>query len=361
MNRNILFIVNHDVVIYNFRKELIEKLIEEKYSVFICAPYGKKIDKLIRIGCTFINIDVDRHGVNPVKDMLLVKEYVSVIKKINPEVVFTYTVKPNIYGGLATRICKVNCFANITGLGIAVNKKGFLRKILINLYKVSLKNVNTVFFQNDDNKQFFLENKIKLRNYKVISGSGVNIKEFKYQELTHHSNLKVLYVGRLMKDKGIFELLEAARLLTNVEFTLIGFCEKEDECKILGSLGSNIRYLGFQENVKHFIYESDCVILPSYHEGMANVLLEASACGRICLGTNIPGIKEIIDDGVTGYLFPPRNIDKIAECINRLSHLSLDTRIQMGLSARNKVVSQFDRKKIVDIYMCEIRKLEVML
>ncbi|WP_416326313.1 glycosyltransferase family 4 protein [[Eubacterium] hominis] len=354
MKKKILFLVNHEIVIYNFRKELVIELLEQGYDVIICSPNGEKIKKLIGLGCEFIEINIDRHGLNPFSDVAILYKYYKIINKIKPFAVLTYTIKPNIYGGIACSLKGIPYFVNITGLGNALEKIGFLRSLSIILYKISMRKVNKIFVQNSQIKDFFIENNIS-KKLSLIPGSGVNLKEFKllpYPE--EHDFVNILFIGRLMKAKGIVELLEAAKKLKNekVKIKMIGFLDDNISNELFDS--DNIEYLGFQSDVKKYIEECSAVILPSHHEGMANVLLEASACGRPVLGSNISGIKEIIDDGITGFLFEKESSDSIYNSIMEFNKLTYEKRQIMGLNARKKMEMLFDRNIIVNTYIKEI-------
>src|SRR5699024_3762707 len=231
--KKVLVLVNHDVVIYNFRKELVEQLLADNYKVYISSPYGEKIEPLIAMGCEYIETEIERHGTNIINDFKLILKYRKMIKNINPDIVLSYTIKPNIYGGIACRLTKIPYISTITGLGGALEKESLMQKILIQLYKIALKNISTLFFQNNSNKDFFVKNKIASEKHRLVPGSGVNLKEFPLKEYPKQKNeLNLLFIGRIMKDKGIEELIEAAKILkeTNsikINFDAIGFYENE--------------------------------------------------------------------------------------------------------------------------------------
>src|SRR5690554_5375674 len=242
--KKVLFIVNHDIVIYNFRKELVQKLIEEKYEVYIVSPMGDRIPFLVDMGAKHINIQMERRGANPFRDLKLLKEYKKIIKEVQPNVVLTYTIKPNIYGGLAAKSLRVPYIANITGLGTAVENKGLLQKITIGLYKKAFKKVDTVFFQNQENMNFFIDNKISnISNYILLPGSGVNLEEFSMMPYPKDDITKFIFIGRLMKEKGIeyyMRLAEDIKTLGyNAEFHICGFAEEDYVEKIKHSEEEN--------------------------------------------------------------------------------------------------------------------------
>lgn len=359
--KKILFLANHDAGIYNLRKELIEYLIQEKYQVFISSPYGERIERLKEMGCRYIEADLDRHGKNPFHELQLISYYKKIIKKIEPDIILSYTIKPNIYGALAATACKVPCIVNITGLGEAVTHAGILQKIVIVMYKIAFRKVQTIFVQNEENKKFFLKNRIAVDKLKLLPGSGVNIKEFQYEEYPDYpeESAKFLFVGRITKDKGIEEYIEAAEKIKQIyphtEFGILGFIDGRYE-NILKEKDQVIHYYGVQEDVKPFYKEANAIVLPSYHEGMANALLEAASTGRPVLASDIPGCRETFDEGVSGLGFPAKNSDSLFKVLKRFMELSKEERAEMGKRGRKKVKVQFDRNIIVNAYMDEIKK-----
>lgn len=365
MKKKVLFLVNHDVVIYNFRLELVEKLIEEGYDVYISSPYGERIDDLIKLGCHYYEIVIDRHGMNPLKETKLLNDYCKLIKVIQPDIILGYTIKPNIYGAIAAQRKNIPFVANITGLGTAVENAGLKQKILIQLYKLAFRKVQRVFFQNEENRKFFLDNGIAIGKHALLPGSGVNLKRFpllKYPE--DDKIIRFAFISRIMKEKGIDQYLEAAKKIKekypNTEFHICGFCEKEYEGQ-LEELNNNgtVIYHGMIRNVSDFLTNIHCVVHPTYYpEGISNVLLEACASGRSIITTNRSGCREIVDDGVNGYMIPQKDSGALIEAIEKFIHLSEDEKRSMGVEGRYKVEQQFDRQIVVDAYMKEIGSYE---
>lgn len=359
----ILILANFGMGLYKFRKELIEELLVRNYKVYISLPNDNEyVPKLIEMGCKFIETNIDRRGTNPINDIKLFLQYKKIIKNIKPNVVLTYTIKPNIYGGLACRISKVPYLPNITGLGSAVENGGALQKFTLFLYKISLKNASCVFFQNKENKQYFIDKNIVVDNYRLIPGSGVNIQKFKFENYPKDdSQINFLFIGRIMKEKGINELLKAAEIVRdtneNVSFNLIGGLE-EDFREYIKKLEKHkvINYYGQQNDVRPFIKKAHAIIHPSYHEGMANVLLEASSMGRPVIASSIPGCQEIFDEGVTGFGVEPKNVKSIVDAVNKFISLPHKSKVKMGMLARKKIEKEFDRNKVVTTYVKEIEK-----
>lgn len=360
MKRKILFLVNHDVVIYNFRKELIIELLAKGCEVYISSPHGPKIRYLEDMGCHYIETDVSRRGTSLMEDTKLYRMYLRILKEIRPDLVLTYTIKPNIYGNIACRMMKIPCISTITGLGSSLVNEGVIKRITTTLYSIAFKKCQCVFFQNEDNAEFFYTNKIRMLKSIVVKGSGVNVDQFSYLEYPKdENNLQILYVGRIMKDKGINELLEAIQKLkrdnTAITFNFVGFFD-DDFSDIVTKLSNEkvINYYGQQESTKQYLKESAAVILPSYHEGMSNALLEAASSGRPVLASNISGCREIVDDMVTGILFEPRDTNSIYDALQEFISLTHAQREEMGRLGREKVLIEFNRSDVIDEYLKEI-------
>ena len=211
--KRVLFLVNHDIVIYNFRLELIERLLSDGHEVWISSPYGERIDELKKLGCKYIEANISRHGMNPVAELKLLNYYKRIIHEITPNIVFSYTIKPNIYGAMACRALKVPCVANITGLGIAVENGGFSQLLSVWLYKLAFTKIQRVFFQNEENRQFFIDKKIALGKHGMLPGSGVNLRRFALIEYPSDKTIGFAFIARIMKEKGIDNYLEAARVI----------------------------------------------------------------------------------------------------------------------------------------------------
>ncbi len=361
--KKILMVANSDNAIWNTRKELIQCLLKKNYEVYLSTPYGERIRSLEEMGCHHIDVQISRHGTNVLMDLRLFIYYVKLIKEIQPDWVFSYTIKPNVYGGFASAICKVPFIMNITGLGIAVENQGILSKVALFLYRCAARKAQVVFFQNQSNlHKLCLKQEYKYR-CRLLPGSGVNIEEFVYLEYpSKEQPIKLLFLGRIMRDKGIEELLSAATEIKKhyptVEFIIAGECEKDYSGNLEEALKAHtVSYLGYQTNVQNLLREVSAVVLPSYHEGMSNVLLEASACGRPVLASRIPGCQEIFDEGITGMGFDPRSVESLEQAIEKFILLPYETRKQMGIVARKKVGQQFDRKIVIDAYLEEMNKI----
>lgn len=360
--QKVLFLVNHDVVIYNFRKELVARLLDEGYEVYISSPYGERINELVEMGCHYLEVDLNRHGLNVIQEWKLLRYYKKIIKDIKPLVVLTYTIKPNIYGGLASKSLGVPYIANITGLGSSVVNGGFIQTVTKILYRSAFKNITRVFFQNKSNQQFFIDNKIALGRHKLLPGSGVNLNHFTSIEYPEENVTEFVFISRIMKEKGIDEYLEAAKYIKekypNIVFHVLGFSEENYEYQ-LHSLHEQgiIKYHGMQRDIRKYLAVSHCTVHPSYHEGMSNVLLESAASARPIITTDVNGCKEIVDENISGYLIEKANSQDLIGKIKKFLELSKLQKETMGLAGREKMEREFDREIVVDAYMDEIANI----
>lgn len=356
----ILILANYDLGLYNFRKEIIQALLCGGNEVFISLPYGKKIQPLVNMGCKFIESHVDRRGINPAKDIKLFHEYMKILAKVKPDKVITYTIKPNIYGCLACRIKGVEAYANITGLGTAFQGDGFLTKLVTMMYKTAFKKVKKVFFENVGNRDIIVNKEIIEKPKTIcLNGAGVNLEEYGFSEYPDDGEIKFLFMGRVMKEKGVDELFEAASRLKKdgYKFSLdiLGGFEDhyENKFKELDNAGV-IKYWGYQDDVKAFIRKSYCFVLPSYHEGMANTLLESGAMGRPLITSNIHGCLEAVDDGKTGYLCNVKDSDDLYAKMKKFIELPYEEKRKMGQASHDYVAARFDKNKVVEKTIGEI-------
>ncbi|MCR5178685.1 MAG: sugar transferase [Lachnospiraceae bacterium] len=353
----ILFLGNDSTGLWFFRRQLMAAFMEKGYSVHAAFPDEKCGREIEESGVAVHHIPMNRRSVNPFGDL----KYLSMLKKlyreIRPDLVLTYTIKPNVYGGYACRKMGIPYLSTVTGLGSAFKNKGLLRSLVTVMYREGLKGAQVVYFQNSENMRVFSECGItRDRSTALLPGSGVDPEAFAALPYPGHADdiLRFLFVGRIMREKGVGEFIAAAGTLHDkyrdrVSFTVMGYTEgdMEEELRKAGDEGV-IKIIGFQKDVARYFKEADAIVLPSYHEGMNNVLMEASASARACLASDIPGCREIVEDGVTGFLFEPKSADALTKAMEKFIALDAEERRSMGLAARDRMVSRFDRRIIID-------------
>lgn len=350
----ILILANNDVGLYKFRKELIQELIRQGNRVIVSVPDGELIPDIRKLGVKVILTDVDRRGINPLTDMKLLMSYFRMEVTLKPDLVITYTIKPNVYGGLVSRILRITYAENITGLGTTFQTDNLIKKLVCFLYKISSKHANVVFFENEGNKQIFLDNHL-IREEQAcrLNGAGVNLEEYPYTEYPDENEpIRFLFIGRVMKEKGVDELFEAARRIKkeyqDVLFDIVGPMEDKYD-SVLKKLEEDgiITYYGYQKDVRPFIARCHCFVLPSWHEGMANTNLESASSGRPLITSNIPGCMEAVENNMSGFLCKIQNSDDVYKEMKKFIELPYEERKAMGVTGRKYIEESFDKKKIV--------------
>ena len=361
--KKVLILVNHHVVIYNFRREIVEKLLEEGYEVIISSPYGEHIKDLKKMGAKYIESTISRHGTNIIEDVKLMFYYIKLIREVKADVVLSYTIKPNIYGGMACEVTGVPYIANITGLGSAVENGGLMQKLTVLLYKLAFRKVNCVFFQNTENQAFFESQRVTKRKYRLLPGSGVNLKQFHVLPYPNAETIEFVFISRIMKEKGIEQYLEVAKRMRkkypHTRFHICGFCEEayEDRLRALQDEGMII-YHGMVMDIREVLKDVHCTIHPSYYpEGLSNVLLESMASGRPIITTNRSGCKETVDEGKNGFIVQIKDAEDLCQKVEAFIALDEAQKEQMGLEGRRKAENEFDRQIVVKAYMDEISEI----
>ena len=358
----VLIIANNDSGLYHFRREVILAL-SKKYDVFCSVPNTNGyIGRLEELGCTCIETKVNRHGTNPLEDLKLLGTYRTIIRDIKPAIVLTYTIKPNVYAGMACAALGVPYVANITGLGTAVENGGVMQKLTLALYRYGLRRAQKVFFQNTENRDFMLSRGVVSGAYDLLPGSGVNLNRFQPLPYPHGETVDFVFIARIMREKGIEQYLDAAKTLRKkypyTRFHICGNCEQayEQTLRTLQDDGTVI-YHGLVDNIAAMHAVCACTVHPTFYpEGMSNVLLESCACARPIITTDRAGCREIVDDGINGYVVRQRDSADLIEKLEKFLALSWEERRQMGLAGRAKVEREFDRNIVIEKYLNEIEK-----
>lgn len=359
--KTIVILSNHDVLTYKFRKEVIQALLAEGYRVVITLPYGEKVEEMKAWGCEYIDIPAfSRHSTSIVRELKLILGYRKLLKEVKPDFVLAYTIKPNLYGGFVAATLKIPFGASVTGLGTAVQNKGKLQHLVKFMYKICLRKACCVFAQNQEIKEFLKERKVKGKIV-LVAGSGVNLAQHRFEEYPQEEEkITFITIGRLMRDKGINELLSAAREIKkdypNVRFQLIGFDDGNYKEIVEAAVRENVvEYPGFQDDVHPWITNSHAIVHPSYHEGMANVLLECAATGRPIIASDIPGCQETFEEGVSGIGFKPQDAEDLTRALRQFLELTHEKKAQMGRAGHKKMEKEFNRDIIVKTYLDEIK------
>ena len=305
----ILVLANHYNTLRIFRRELLMRMASDGHEIMIIIPECDEKNKILleSYGCKVEFAAMERRGMNPFKDITLFSTYLKFIHSYKPDKVITYTIKCNIYGAMACKIKKIPCYVNITGLGSAFQGQGRTRKLVSYMYKHSLNKVEKIFFENEGNRATMVnDGLVKYSQTVVMAGAGVNLEEFQVKPYPlEDEGIRFLFVGRIMAEKGVDELFQAIKEIRktyqNTIFEFIGWYEENYKEKVnkLQKEGY-ICFYGFQENVKPYIQRAHCIILPSWHEGMSNTLLEAASMGRPLITSKIHGCMETVNEGKSG-------------------------------------------------------------
>ena len=365
------------IIIYNaahhvllFKKELIETIKKNGFQIIVLASKDNYVEKLKVIVDEFHEIKLDSSGINPFKDSYLIYQLYTLIKKIKPYAIFNFTIKPVIYGTLAAKLAKgIPVVNTITGLGTAFLSEGLANKVAKLLYKYTFNNSHLIFFQNPDDQKFFKEiNIIKKDNTQLIPGSGVDLEKFKPVIKTKSDNIKILFIGRIIADKGIYELIEAASIIkkeySNITFILLGMVGVKNRTSItkneLDDWVDNglIEYISFKDDVRNFISDSDLIVLPSYREGTPKTLLEAASMGRPIIATDVPGCREVVIHEKNGFLCQVKNPESLGNEIKRFIELDYQSKLEMGLKSRELAELKFDINNVNNYYIQSLKNIK---
>lgn len=361
--KTLLFVGNTAWSMYNFRLEVL-KFFTGDYNVIVLAPEDAWGNKLLSEGISYIPITIDNKGTSPLNDIKLMWDLYWLYRKCRPSLIFHYTIKPNIYGTLASLLCrKVKSIAVVTGAGSVFVKNTWLTKLVSLMFKCSLKFSHEVWFLNNEDRDLFISSKMVDRSKSVVLPSeGINTDQFKDCHATKNTEKFIfLYLGRVLWDKGVGEFVEAARKIketrNGVIFQILGFLDQRTPSAIPPNIVTGwhregiVEYLGSSDDVKKTILESNCIVLPSsYREGIPRSLLEAASLEKPVIASDIAGCRAVVEDGVTGYLCQPRNAFDLQQKMEKMIGLTIEQRESMGKAARKKIKKQFEIKAIIEQY-----------
>ena len=368
MSKKIVIALNTAWNLVNFRAGLIRALVAEGYDVVAFAPNDEYAPRLAELGCRFVALPMDNKGTHPARDFLLLLRFLKLLRREQPHVYLGYTIKPNVYGSCAAHVLDIAVVNNIAGLGATFIHNNWLTRFVRLLYKMALSRSHHVFFQNDEDMHLFTEQGLVAHD-KVsrLPGSGIDLSAFCYELPLENFQFCFLLVARLLWDKGVGEYVEAARLVhqkyPTARFQLLGFLDVKNPTAITSAQMDDwvnegvVEYLGVADDVKPYLAAADCVVLPSYREGVPRSLLEAAAMGKPIVTTDAVGCRDTVDDGLNGLLCRVADANDLADKLLHLMEMPSEERARMGLAGRKKMELQFDEKIVIDRYMRVIEKI----
>ena len=364
MAEKILLCINAAWNVANFRAGLVRRLIAEGYDVVAAVPDDGAIDAVERLGVRVIETPMDNKGVSPLKDLLLLRRLYRTLRRERPDVYLGWTVKPNIYGTIASRMLNIASVNNISGLGTAFIRENWLTTVVEKLYRMALRKSDTVFFQNATDRDLFVSRRlVNPTAAALLPGSGIDTSWFDPAAFSAEPDgvFRFLLIARLVRDKGVNEYIEAARIVQahfpGTRFEILGFLDVQNRTAITRSALNSwvaagiVDYLGAAEDVRPHIARADCIVLPSYREGTSRVLLEAAAMATPAIATDVPGCSDVIRDGRTGFLCSVRDPQSLAEAMIRMLALSTADRATMGTIARAMVIESYAESIVIDRYV----------
>ncbi len=364
MTGKVVLAINAAWNIANFRGGLIRGLQADGWDVVALAPRDEHVPRIEALGCRFVEMPMHAGGTNPWREVQLYRRFKAALAAERPDAFLGFTIKPNVWGSLAAQSLGIPVINNIAGLGTAFIRTSWLTSVARLLYRIALRRSHRVLFQNEDDRRCFIEaGLVSAARAARVPGSGVDLGHFAVAPLPPAPPLRLLYVGRLLRDKGVVELADAARLLkaqgVPVEIELLGFLDVDNRSAVTrteldGWVGEGIvRYLGSTDDVRPFIAAAHAVVLPSYREGVPRTLLEAAAMGRPLIASDAVGCRDAVDEGVNGLLARVRDAGHLAAQIRRLVDLGDAARASMGRAGRARVEREFDERRVIDIY-CQL-------
>ncbi len=364
----VAIVINTSWNIFNFRFGLVKALLAQQHEVHAISPTDAYTPKLIDAGCKFTPIDIDNTGTNPLKDFALTSALYKVYKKINPDIILHFTIKPNIYGTIAAQLLGIPVINNVSGLGTIFLQKNIASNVAMPLYKLAFKFPKKVFFQNDDDCQLFIDLKlIKEDKTEILPGSGIDTEFFKPLKADDGRLFTFLIIARLIREKGILEYVEAAQLLKDkgiaAEFQILGAKAPNHKRKISpekidswNNMGV-IRYLGEVEDVRPIIRNADCVVLPSYREGTPRTLLEAASMGKPIVASDVPGCNHVVTDHFNGFLCRVKDVHDLAAKMEQMIEVGEKKRNWMGANSREKISKDYGEHIVIDKYLSAIAEI----
>ncbi|MBS1950973.1 MAG: glycosyltransferase family 4 protein [Cytophagales bacterium] len=364
----IAIVLNTSWNIYNFRMNFVKTLLDQGHEVHTIAPHDDFTPLLVNAGCHHHDVKMDSRGANPVKDFLLIFELRSIYKAVKPDIILHYTIKPNVYGTLAAASLRIPSINNVCGLGTIFLKKNIVSQVAISLYRLAFRFPKKIFFQNPDDLQLFVTKKlVSVTKTDLLPGSGVDLTRFLPVEFSRNKPFTFLLVSRLITDKGILEYVEAIKKLKSkgiqAKFQILGAKDPVHSRGIKLEVidewiqSGTFEYLGTAKDVRPYIQQADCIVLPSYREGTPRTLLEAASSAKPIITTDVPGCHHVVKDGFNGLLCQMKDADDLAEKMEIMAACDDHTLQQMGKNGRHKIETEFDEKIVISKYLSAINHI----
>jgi len=358
----IAVVLNTSWNIYNFRMSLVRTLLAEGHEVHTIAPKDDFTHFLQKAGCIHHNVKMDSRGANPVKDFALIAELYFIYRKIRPDIILHYTIKPNVYGTLAAALLRIPVINNVCGLGTVFLKDNLVSAIAILLYKISFRFANKVFFQNSEDLKLFINRKmVRPGAVDLLPGSGIDLKKFASMPFVRNETFTFLLISRLITDKGILDYIEAVKSLQKAgfkaRFQILGAMDPEHKRGIKVDVirewieTNIIEYLGTTRDVRKYIRHADCIVLPSYREGTPRTLLEAASSAKPIIATDVPGCNHVVVDHYNGFLCRMKDPSDLAAKMKQLAACDNDRLARFGSNGRLKMEAQYDENLVINKYL----------
>ena len=367
--KRILLVANTSWSMIKFRLDVMKSLLQEGYDVYVIAPRDVHSDEIEALGCHYIELEMDNKGSSIKNDLKMMGTLKKIYREIAPDLIFHFTIKPNIYGTLAAKQVKIKSVAVITGLGYTFIHDNFTAKMAKLLYKFSLRHAEQVWFINtEDKNKFLLANLLDEDKMYLLPSEGIDTNKFAPVSVTKTDHtFRFVLIARLLWDKGIGEYVEAAREIrkkyNDVVFELVGFIDAQNPKSISKEqidawvAEGVIEYKGHTDDVRDFIAKSDCVVLPSYREGVSMILMESASMQKPLIASNVPGCRDLINHNVSGYLCRVKSAEDLEAKMERMLHLSVAQREEMGREGRKFMLEEFDVKFVIKKYLHTIKLL----
>ncbi len=367
--KKIVLVANTSWSMIKFRSGIIKRLVSEGYRLYVIAPYDHFADELEKMGCIYIDIPMNNKGTNIFADLLFMKRLYKLYKELHPDLIFHYTIKPNIYGTLAAKKAGIKSVAVVTGLGYTFINDNVTAKAAKFLYKISLKHATQVWFINtDDKNKFLLYKLVPHEKIELLPSEGINIDYFKPERLPkEENNFRFILIARLLWDKGVGEYVKAAKELRKkypqVSWQLLGFIDAQNPQAIspeqvtFWEKEGYIEYLGTAEDVRPYIAQADCVVLPSYREGMSMILLESASMAKPLIATNVPGCRDLVNHHISGYLCNPKDYLDLMRKMEKMLQATPEQRAEMGACGREIIASEYNEETVIEKYLLTIKTL----